>query len=150
MISARKIIFTDFNCSFCNNQKMFSIYLVSYLIGGFCWYIKIVSKELIIVLSSSIKNVIWTSKTGLINALVYRINVWLMHGATDILSLKKLVLIYELIFSFLGSHLDIPEHILMTVHCRFIHSLVAINTKMRSWNIFISFTKRLWGGLVFK
>ena len=54
-----------------------------------------------------------------------------MHGATDILSLKMLVLVYEVTSSLLGSHLDIPEHILMTVHCRFVHSLVAINTKTR-------------------
>ena len=52
-----------------------------------------------------------------------------LHGATDILSLQKLFLLYEAFFSLLGSHLDIPERILMTIPYGFIPSLVATNKK---------------------
>ena len=45
-----------------------------------------------------------------------------------------MVLVFEVICSLLGSHLDYSEHVIMTVPCRLIHSLkVAINKKICSY-----------------
>lgn len=45
-----------------------------------------------------------------------------------------MVLVFEVICSLLGSHLDYSEHIIMPVRCRLIHSLkVAVNKKICSY-----------------
>ena len=47
-----------------------------------------------------------------------------------ILPLQKLVLVYEVMFSLLGSHIDLPEHIIITFPHRLIRNLeVSINNK---------------------
>ena len=58
---------------------------------------------------------------------------WL-YDTIDLLPLQKLVLVYEVFFGLLGSHLDLPQHIIMTVPCRLIPSLeAAINKKTYSY-----------------
>ena len=95
-----------------------SMYLISF---PFNWWVFLIHKKLswrrLIVLRSSIDHAILNFgniENSLIYGLVYRVNVWLMHSTTDILSLQKLVLVYGA-FCSLSSHLDIPEHVLMTV-----------------------------------
>ena len=60
-----------------------------------------------------------------------------------ILPLQKLVLVYEAMFSLLGSHIDLPEHIIIPFPHRLIHSLeVSINNKTECYANFLLST---WG-----
>lgn len=60
--------------------------------------------------------------------------------------LEEVVLIYETIVTVCVSQVNFPEHILMTVPCRLIHSLeVAVNKKAYLWNLGKIFTKHLGG-----
>ena len=53
-----------------------------------------------------------------------------LYGKIGFLPSLKLVLVYEVSFGLLGSHLDLPEHIIMAIPCRFIYSVeVVINGK---------------------
>ena len=57
-----------------------------------------------------------------------------LYGKFDFLPLLKLGLAYEAMFSLLGSHLDLSEHIIMTLPCRLIDILeVATNKKTFSY-----------------